>query len=289
QFNNPVANVNVTFTVTGGGGTITPASPATVATNTSGVAALTSWRVGTTAGGNTLTAVSTGLTGSPLTFTATGTAGAATQLAIQAGNGQSATVNTTVATNPSVVVRDQFNNPVANVNVTFTVTGGGGTITPASPATIATNTSGVAALTSWRLGTTAGSNTLSAASTGLAGSPVTFTATGTAGAATQLAFTVQPTDVGADQPVTPALEVTVRDAFGNNVTSSTADITLTIVDPSGTPGAILSGGGPVSAVGGVAIFSALSIDLVGLNYQLRAAANGLTAAVSSQFNVTVFP
>ncbi len=54
-----------------------------------------------------------------MTFTATGTAGAPTQIALNAGNGQSATVNTAVATAPSVIVRDAFNNPVQSVSVTF--------------------------------------------------------------------------------------------------------------------------------------------------------------------------
>jgi len=74
---------------------------------------------GTTAGANTLTATSAGLTGSPVTFTATGTAGAATQIALNAGNAQSATVGTAVATPPSVIVRDAQNNPVSGVSVTF--------------------------------------------------------------------------------------------------------------------------------------------------------------------------
>ncbi|HJS44305.1 MAG TPA: Ig-like domain-containing protein, partial [Gemmatimonadales bacterium] len=232
-FGNPVANVNVTFTVTGGGGTILPASPATIATNSSGVAALNSWTLGTTAGTNTITAASTGLTGSPVTFTATGTSGTATQIAMQAGNGQSAIVNTAVTTDPSVIVRDAFGNPVANVNVTFTVTGGGGTITPASPAIVATNASGIATLTTWTLGSTAGANTLSASSTGLAGSPVTFTATGTAAAASQIAMQAgnsQSATVGTAIAIDPS--VIVRDAFNNPV--SGVSVTFTVTSGGGT-------------------------------------------------------
>ena len=63
------------------------------------------------------------------------------------------------------------------------------TVTPASKtAPTTTNASGIATVGNWTLGTTAGSNTLTATATGLAGSPVTFTATGTAGAATQVAL-----------------------------------------------------------------------------------------------------
>src|SRR5205823_7003545 len=99
------------------------------------VAALTSWTLGTTAGSNSLTATSAGLTGSPVAFTATGTAGAATQMALNAGNNQVATVGTAVATPPSVIVRDQFANPVPGVAVTFATAGDNGTVDPATAVT----------------------------------------------------------------------------------------------------------------------------------------------------------
>jgi hypothetical protein len=137
-----------------------------------------SWTLGTSAGSNTLTATSAGLTGSPVTFTATATAGAASHLAVNAGNSQSATVATTVSVLPSVSVEDAYNNPVSGVSVTFAVASGGGSITGA---TTTTNASGIATVGSWTLGTSAGSNTLTATSAGLTGSPVTFTATATAG------------------------------------------------------------------------------------------------------------
>ncbi|HXY70502.1 MAG TPA: hypothetical protein VEH62_13720, partial [Gemmatimonadales bacterium] len=157
-------------------GTVSPTSAVT--TNASGIAQVTTWTLGTTAGANTLTATSAGLTGSPVTFTATGTAGPATQIALNAGNNQTARTGTAVVVPPSVIVRDANNNVVSGVAVTFAVTGGGGTVVPTSPVT--TNAGGIAQVTSWTLGTTAGTNTLTATATGLAGSPVTFTATGVA-------------------------------------------------------------------------------------------------------------
>jgi len=119
-----------------------------------------------------------GLAGSPLTFSATGY-GAATQIAVQAGNNQTAAVGEAVAIAPSVIVRDADNKPVAGVSVTFTVGVGGGSISPASPATVTTDANGIAALTSWTLGSALLGNTLTATATGLTGSPVTFTANGT--------------------------------------------------------------------------------------------------------------
>src|SRR5439155_23326850 len=131
-----------------------------------------SWTLGSAVGPNTLTATSGTLQGSPVTFRANATAGAATQIAINAGDGQSARVGTAVAVPPSVIVRDQFGNPVAGVAVTFAPGTGGGSVSPTSPVT--TGADGVAAVTSWTLGTVAGPNTLTAASGTLAGSPITF-------------------------------------------------------------------------------------------------------------------
>src|SRR5439155_25171719 len=92
-------------------------------------------------------------------------AAAATSIAPSAGSSQAGTVGTPVQTPPAVIVRDQFNNPVAGVAVTFTPAAGSGSVSPTTP--VPTNASGVAALTSWTLGTTAGSNTLTATSSGL--------------------------------------------------------------------------------------------------------------------------
>src|SRR5207249_8488951 len=91
-----------------------------------------------------LTATAGGLAGSPVTFTATGTAGAASSIAVNAGNNQSATAGTTVATPPSVIVHDANGNPVAGVSVTFAVASGGGTVSPTTPVTTGAN--GIAAV-----------------------------------------------------------------------------------------------------------------------------------------------
>jgi len=154
---NPVPSVLVSFRVTAGDGTLTEAD---AVTDASGIATVGSWTLGTTVGTNTLTATVAGLP--PVTFSATGTGGPATQIAISAGNNQSAVAGTAVTTAPSVVVRDGFGNPVPEVEVTFAVASGGGTIDPASSAPVTTDADGVATLRSWTLGVTAGVNTLTA-------------------------------------------------------------------------------------------------------------------------------
>src|SRR5581483_10267179 len=122
-------------------------------TNAAGHATVGSWTLGATSGSNTLTASATGLTGSPLTFHATGVADTANSMAVSAGDNQSATVHTNVATAPAVVITDQHGNPVQGVAVTFAVASGGGSATGTSTTT---NASGVAAVGSWKLGTGAG-------------------------------------------------------------------------------------------------------------------------------------
>ncbi|MGI9140562.1 MAG: Ig-like domain-containing protein, partial [Gemmatimonadaceae bacterium] len=104
----------------------------------------------------------------------------AASIAVNAGNGQSATVNTAVPQPPSVIVKDAAGDPVAGVTVTFAVSQGGGSVTGATPLT---NSAGIATVGSWTMGPTAGTQTLTATSGTLAGSPVTFTATAVALAA----------------------------------------------------------------------------------------------------------
>lgn len=91
---------------------------------------------------------------------------------INAGDGQTAPVGTSVAIAPSVVV-DTGGFPIAGVEITFSVASGGGSIT--SPIAT-TNSSGIATIGSWTLGL--GANSL-IATTRAAGDSVTFTATGT--------------------------------------------------------------------------------------------------------------
>lgn len=152
------------------GGQIT----ATSITDASGQASAT-FTLGTGAGTQSFTA--TTLTGTSVTFTATATAGAAVTLEAGTATSQSAQTSTTVSVPPSVIARDLYGNPKSGVNVTFAVTGGGGSGTGLGPT--ATNASGVATVGSWTVGAAAGLNTMTATSAGLSGSPVTFLANGT--------------------------------------------------------------------------------------------------------------
>jgi len=95
-------------------------------------------------------------------------------ISIAAGDNQTARIGSAVLILPAVVVRDGNNQPVTGFNVTFAVETGGGSVTGA---TATTNASGVATVGNWTLGSSAGTNTLTATATGATGSPVRFTAT----------------------------------------------------------------------------------------------------------------
>src|SRR6266446_1995620 len=100
----------------------------------------------------------------------------------------------------------------------------------------------------------------------------------------QLAFTVQPTDVVSAAAITPAVQVSIEDANGTVVNTATNAVTIAIGTNPG--GGTLSGTVTANAVAGVATFSNLSIDKTGTGYTLAASAATLTGATSTTFNVT---
>lgn len=216
----PVGGVVVTFTVAEGAGTVTPA----VDTTDNNGNASTRWRLGSGAGTQRVTASVPGVSAAA-TFTATATAGAPAIVAVNGGDNQTAAAGATVATAPSVIVRDRFNNPVNGVTVFFSVVAGGGEV---SAAGATTNPQGIATAGSWRLGPSAGANRLSALvlASGVTANPVTFTATATAGAAASVVATGN-TSINATVGtlVSPVPGVRVLDAGGNPVAGTQVTFT----------------------------------------------------------------
>ena len=107
----------------------------------------------------------------------------------------------------------------------------------------------------------------------------------TAGVPKQLGFIVQPANAVALASIAPAVKVAVLDALGNLVPSSTNSISITI---SANPGsATLSGASTEMASGGIATFSNLSIDKIGVGYSLLASTSGaITATSSNLFDIS---
>src|SRR5438046_5485361 len=105
------------------------------------------------------------------------------------------------------------------------------------------------------------------------------------GAKTTLAVVVQPSAAAGAQPITPAVQVAVQDAFGNTVTAATDAVTIAL---GANPGAgTLSGTLTGAAIQGIATFSTLRIDRPGSGYTLAASAGGLSGATSVSFAVTL--
>lgn len=192
----------------------------------------------------------------------------ATSLAVSAGANQAAFVRSPVAVQPAVVVKDQNGAAMAGVSVSFSVAGGGGTITGA---TQTTNAAGIATVGSWTLGATAGTNTLAAAATGLSGATVTFAATALAAV-----LTVQSaTDVVNGDTTSPSALVTSPGADGISLREA-----LTAANHANGPFTIAIG----SALAGQVIHLANRLPLITRD---GITITGLTA--NGQPNVTIDP
>jgi adhesin/invasin len=213
---NPVARAGVVVTaqIAGGGGELDGAT--SVASDDAGVVTFTDLAIRGSPGIRTLIFAADAFASVASAPIAVGV-GAPATIAIAAGDGQSATVNTAVATAPAVSIRDGDDNPVPGIPVTFAVASGGGSV---GAAIVTTGADGIAAVGGWTLGTTAGTNTLTAQVEGLelAGSPATFTAVGVAGplSADQSTVSVAPGTITASAGgITTTVTVTAKDAFGN--------------------------------------------------------------------------
>ena len=282
--NNTVSSFTSTVTFSGSAGVI-----GTSATFSAGV--LSNASVTPTVAGSNLTVI---VTSGSATGTATITTinpGAANKLAITSVNGGS---NPTAGTAFSVVVQAQdangnAANVVASTGVTLSLNAGTGTLGGTLTGTI-----------------TAGSN--SATITGVtytkAQSGVILTATRTSGdsltagnsaaftvnpgTATKVVFTTQPGGGTGGTAWTTQPTVTVEDANGNTVTSSSASIQLAIAtNPSS--GTLTCTTNPQSATSGADTFAGCSINKTGTGFTLTATSSGLTSATSGTFNITLGP
>jgi hypothetical protein len=162
---NPVTGVSVVFSATSG--TVT-GSPAT--SNSSGTVSV-SYTTGSSVGALTITAVVNALN---TQFSVTVGAGAPATVTISGGNNQTATAGSMLPQALSVVVADQYGNPVSGVAVNFSDGGAGGSFSYANPVT--TNNTGTASQV-YTLPPTPGTVYISATATGVATSAM-FTETG---------------------------------------------------------------------------------------------------------------
>ncbi|MGH7579081.1 MAG: Ig-like domain-containing protein [Gemmatimonadales bacterium] len=235
---NPLSGIPVTFTVTGGDGTVTDNTPVT---GEDGIATVGEWKLGPGAGENTLSAVVVGqdLSGGPVVFSATGTPGAvsAGQSTLAAAPGTISASTGSSASTITVTVRDGFGNPLSGVEVTLSATGSGNTLTqPSGP----TNAGGVA---TGRLSATGvGARTVSATAGGV---EIEQTATVTVSAGTPSAATSSATVPNGQAGQSTTIEIQLKDAQGNPVAGRANAIALSIAGANniGGVGASDQGGG----------------------------------------------
>ena len=166
----PVANQDVTFTIGSGGGSV---APTTVKSSAAGEAAA-NWTLGPNAGSHLLRAQTPrGGSGTlEVTVRATADPGSGSVLVEVDGDEQTGPVNSALADSLVVKTTDALGNPVAGVEVTWSVSGGGSI----TPVTVITGANGLAAAERV-LGPAAGPQSAQASVDLFTGSPVTFTHT----------------------------------------------------------------------------------------------------------------
>jgi len=271
-----VGGTTVAFAASGGG-TVTPASAVSDASGN--VSA--QWKLGTTAGPQTLTITATGLSGSPMTVNATAQPLVPTRLTMlaQPASGTAGVALSTI----TVAAQDVGGNTVTtfsgDVSVAISTNPGSAALTGN---TTVKAVNGVATFSDLKLNRPGTAYTLVFSSAGL--SPVASSAFNiTAGAAAQLIFGPMPSAVDAGVAIAPSVTVTAQDAVGNPVTTFTGSVTLALGSNPG--GSTLGGTLTRAAVGGVATFNDLTLRKSGSPYTLTASATGLTGATSAGFTV----
>jgi hypothetical protein len=169
-----IADLPVAFVVTSGdsGGQL---EPDTARTGADGLASSV-WVLGTVPG-QRLAEARVLVTGDPtprvVTFQATGLAGTPDTIRAVSPLVQPGQRNQPVVNPPVVLVVDRFGNPVANAEVEWQVSAGGGVLSDSSTATEADGT----ASATWTLGDQSGVQKVTVRLPGVSGSPITFSAT----------------------------------------------------------------------------------------------------------------
>jgi plastocyanin len=130
------------------------------------------------------------------------------------GGSQSDTVLSNLPTALAVTVRDNNSAPVQGINVTWTAPSGA-TVNGVASTVVATDATGASSV-HMTLGTTAGTQITTAASSGVTGSPVSFSETALPGNPSSLDFNAQSATQGAPN-ATLSYSVIAKDAHGNGV------------------------------------------------------------------------
>ncbi len=286
-FGNPVPNKLVTFTPPPSGASGSFAGSNTATTNSSGVATANVFVANFIAGTYVVNANVSGVV-NPAVFNLTNTPGTPANVSATAGTPQSAQVGTAFTTNLEATVKDGANNPVPNVQVTFSAPSSGPSGTFAgnlATINVNTNTTGAATATIFTANTTAGSYTVTASVSGVP-SPANFAltnSTGPPGSITVTAGTPQSATVNA--PFAVNLQVLVKDAANNPVPGATVTFNRPLSGASGT----FAGNNnlAVTNASGIATAQVFTANTTAGSYQVIASAPGV--ATPAIFNLTNNP
>ena len=211
-----VSGVSINFSINQGGGSLSETS---VTTDSDGGAS-TTWTLGTTSGTQNVTALIQGSDSGKADFSATATPGPATAFSKEWGDQQIGKNDRPLPEPIKAAVKDEFGNGIAGIPVTFAVTDGGGSISPADSVTGETG----AAEGTWTMGVV-GSNTLTASTAGFP--DLEFTATAELYVAkadlTVSSMAVSPANATAFQDLTVTATITNS---GDFTTGSAFDVQL---------------------------------------------------------------
>lgn len=278
---------SVTLSITSGTGTSGAALTCTAnpKNTASGVVTFAACKIDASGTGYTLTATASGLT-SDVTDPFDVAVGPAAKL-VYTQQPTAIVAGSTITPAVSATVQDAGNNIVtsssATVSIAISTNPGGGTL---SGTLSTTPTNGVVSFGDLSIDKVGTGYKLTISSTGLT-SAASSTFNVTVGAAAKVAFTTQPAGAAAGANLGTQPKVTVQDAFGNTITTSSASVTLSITSGTGTSGAVLTcTANPKAAASGVATFAGCKINLAGTGYTLTATTAGLANGVSTAFNIT---
>ncbi len=261
-----------------GSGTL---SGTATATTSSGVATFSGLSINKVGTGYTLTAAATGLTSA----TSSGfniTPAAANKLLFVT---QPSTTEAGASITPPVqvaIVDTHGNVTTSTSNVTLALSASPGGATLTGTTTVAA-VRGVATFSNLSLNKVGTGNRLTATS----GSFTSLNSTlfeVVPGAPYRATITRQPSDVVVGAPMSPAVEVSLFDRFGNLATQVHSPVSVSL--GYNVSGGALGGTTTVDAVNGVATFDSLTVNRPGVNYTLVAGGSGLFLDTSVGFNVS---
>ncbi len=218
-----VANAEVTYAVTFGGGKVNGGAQAIVKSNELGEASVT-WQLGPNAGTNVVRASSGSLTGSPFDFQASAQSGSPAHLVLQSGNNASGIVNQELAAPLTVRVTDTNNNGIDGVPVIFELLQGSGSLS----SNVSMTANGGFASSKITFGQESGVRMVRASAGNLQGSPILFNVTARAASATAMHIVTRTNNQSGTigLPLNFPLQVKVSDQYGNGIGNVSIDFVV---------------------------------------------------------------